>query len=240
MTGPFGGQPPEFGSGFGAHPPNILGRTGQPVSPAPQQTHGATSVLAIISVIVGVGALLLAFVPYYVGLVASVAGIAGLTVGIVALVRRGTDGPTLAAIGTATSALALIMGIVMTLVYSGSGDGVETPPAQTAAPRADRANTQNVLADQLEVAVGDFVMSSGKGELSVTVTNRLTEARTFYVLIGAFEGTTQLATSSIEETLNAGQTKKTKAFDGSKSPVDYDQIKNATFRVIEASSREPK
>ncbi|MEV0674359.1 hypothetical protein [Mycobacterium sp. NPDC050441] len=236
MTGPFGGQPPEFGSGFGAYPPLTHGQT----ESAPRQTHGAGSPLAVISVFFGVGALLLAFVPYYVGLIAAVAGIAGLTVGIVALVRRGTDGPSLAAIGTVTSALALIMGIVMTIVYSGSGDAVETPAVQTAAPSAGRPNTQKVLADELEVTIGDFVMSTEKtGELSVSVRNRLKEARTFYVLIGAFEGNAQLASSSIEETLNAGQTKKATAFDGSGQPVDYIRIKNATFRVIEAGSREP-
>ncbi|MGA5544247.1 DUF4190 domain-containing protein [Mycobacterium sp. NPDC051198] len=239
MTSPFGGQPPDFGGGFGGYPPIVHGKQ----EPPPQKPHGAQSALAITSVVVGVGALLLAFVPYYIGLVAAAAGIAGLTVGIVALVRRGADGPTLAVVGSVTSALAVVMGVVMTVVYSSSNDSAQVPAAHTPAPSSDYSDTQKVLDDELELKIGDYVMPTAKydetGDLSVSVTNRLPEARAFFVVIGAFDGNTQLASDSIAETLNAGQSKVATAFETGVG-FEYTRLKNATFRVIEARSHAPK
>ncbi|GAB5895019.1 hypothetical protein [Mycolicibacterium mageritense] len=237
MAAPFGGQPPHHERGFGTDPPVIYSRQHTPVE---RRAQGGP-VLAVVSVVIGVCALLLAFVPFYIGAIAAVAGIAGLSVGIVALMRQGTDGPGLATTGIATSALAIVAGIVMTLVYaSGPRAAAPTAGSQTVAERSD---TKAVLANELEVTIGDYVSATGpyrdNGELSLTLRNRLDQARMFFVRIGAFEGDTQLASDLITATLNAGQTKVTKGFEVGVG-FEFERLKNAEFRVIEATSHEPK
>ncbi|WP_396898936.1 hypothetical protein [Mycolicibacterium sp.] len=237
MAAPFGGQPPDHVRGFGTDPPVIYSRQHTPVE---RRAQGG-SVLAVVSVVVGVCALLLAFVPFYIGVIAAVAGVAGLSVGIIALTRRGTDGPGLAAAGTATSALAIVAGIVMTLVYASvPDDAAPTTGSQTVTERSD---TKAVLATELEVTIGDYVPAPGpyrdNGELSLTLRNRLDQARMFFVRIGAFEGDTQLASDLITATLNAGQTRVAEGFEVGVG-FEFERLKNAEFRVIEASSHEPK
>ena len=236
MTGPFGVQPPDYGAGFGGYPPPAEHGAYQSPSPA----YGGQSVLATIAVVVGVCALLLAFVPYYLGLVAAAAGIGGLAVGIVALVRRGTGGLGLPLAGTVTSALAVVMGIVMTIVYTSSG--TSTSASATESQTWARHDTETVLSKELEVTFGEFTRPTGQytddGGLPVTLKSRLSEARDFFVTVGAFDGDTQLGSQLANETLNSGQSRTISIFD--KGELDFDRLKNAEFRVIEASSFDPE
>ncbi|OBC03231.1 hypothetical protein A5784_15120 [Mycobacterium sp. 852013-50091_SCH5140682] len=202
------------------------------------------SAWAVVSIAVGVGALVLAFIPFYVSVLGAVLGLGGVATGIVGLLRRGRGTPAPAITGIATSAIAAVVGVVMVFVHTESAAAPPPAPAQQSAQASeDRSNTETVLSKELDVTVGKYEPTgsdSGPGRLPVTLTNRLTAARTFSVLIVAFDGTDQLASDTVGATLNAGEQKVETAFSRTKPEFQYGRLKNATFRVLTAFSIPPR
>lgn len=193
------------------------------------------SAWATVAVGVGFGALMLAFVPYYVGVVGAVAGVAGLTVGLVGLLRRADDSPALASVGMAVSALAIVAGIVMTLIHTKPAPEYK-PAVASPTKTEDRSDTATVMDHELTVTIGDYQPGFLYGQLPVTLTSRLDKARAFTVVVAAFDGDEQLAADTVRVTLNARESKQEKTLATSDPENASEHLKGATFRVIAASS----
>lgn len=190
---------------------------------------------AIVSIGVGVGALMLAFVPYYVGVVAAVVGVAALAAGMVGLLRRGSDPASAAVVGMAVSTVAIVAGIVMTFIYA------EPAPAAAPAPEKteDRSNTATVLDRELTVTIGAYEPTGADrdaGRLPVTLVNRLGAARDFSLTIVAVDGSDQVTSDNVWVSLNAGESKQETVFGRMIDDYAYGRLKGTTFRVISAWS----
>lgn len=196
---------------------------------------------SISSIGVGITALMLAFVPYYVGVVAAVAGLAGLVAGIIGLLRRADDSPALSSIGMAFSTFAIVAGIVMTFVHATPASVAEATPAKQQA--TDRSDTATVLNHELTVSLGTYRPGFGdnaSGQLAVTLTSRLDKSRTFSVIVAAFDGAEQLAADTALVTLNARESQQQNMFAISGPQFHSGRLKGATFKVISASSTPAK
>ncbi|ART71125.1 hypothetical protein BTO20_23585 [Mycobacterium dioxanotrophicus] len=234
MTRPFNSPTP--------YPPPGAGHYG--LAPEPGDEPEPVSAWAVVSIAVGVGALVLAFIPFYVSALGAVLGLAGVAMGTVGLLRRRGGSPAPAITGIATSTIAAVVGVVMVFVHT--EPAAAPPPAlaqQQAQAKEDRSDTETVLSKELDVQVSKYEATgadSAPGRLPVTLTNRLTSARTFSVLVVAFDGTDQLASDTVGATLNAGEQKVETAFSRMKSEFQYGRLKNATFRVLTAFSIPPQ
>lgn len=224
-----------------------------PPSHSPSAQYGVTiepgdapapvSAWSAVSLAVGFGALVLAFIPFYVSALGAVLGLAGVATGIVGLLRRGSGSSVPAITGIATSTGAAVVGIVMVFVPAGPAAAPPPVSAKPAHASEDRSNTETVLTKELVVTVGKYEATgseSDPGRLSVTLASRLTAARTFNVLVVAFDGNDQIASDTVGATLNAGERKAETAFGRIRPEFQYGRLKNATFRVLTAFSIPPR
>ena len=100
-------------------------------------------------------------------------------------------------------------------------------------------NTEAVLDKYLDVEFGEFVVEGSDfpdGKLTLTVTNKSDEAKSFSITIEAIDKDgVRIDTDTVYvDTLNAKQSQKLDAFTLVSSD-DYSALKEADFKVVEAS-----
>ena len=141
-----------------------------------------------------------------------------------------------------------IAGVVLAVI-AGIGAIASTVAVATAVDEAgksiDRAvgnATEQVLAEDLGVSIGSYTVDDRgfglkDGSLSVTLTNKSDERQSFDVKIEALSASgTRIATdTAFVSDLGAGQSDEVAMFEFV-SDEDAVALKNATFRVIEASA----
>lgn len=100
-------------------------------------------------------------------------------------------------------------------------------------------NTEKILAECLDVEIGNFEVSGDEfftnTKLNVKVTNKTNEKKSYSIKIEAVtEDGTRIEESTVyANDLNAGQSQNLEAFTLSSGKAE--QLKSATFKVIEAS-----
>ncbi|SFF80019.1 DUF4190 domain-containing protein [Blastococcus tunisiensis] len=151
---------------------------GQPAGPPPKQGAG----LAIASMVLGIVALLLSWIPI-INNVAAIVAIVGLGLGIPALIRarRGThNGAGMAITGLVTSVLAIVLVILTQMLFVKAIDEVEksideslaeveSAPAEPGADKAT-AETTEVVPLGVPAQVGDYQVTLDAIELDANAT----------------------------------------------------------------------
>lgn len=101
-------------------------------------------------------------------------------------------------------------------------------------------NTEEILANDLSVEIGEFVVEEGEyfndAKLTVKLTNKTSEIKSFSVLIEAvdIDGNRITETTVYANSLNPNQSVEEEAFTIETSEV-VEKLKTATFKVVEAS-----
>ncbi len=194
---------------------------------------------AITSLVLGIVAAVFCLIPI-VGMISLVLAPIGLVFGIVGW--RGAAAGRRAGKGKA------IAGVVLA-VLAGLGAVVSTVAVATAVDEAGRSidravgnATEDVLAKDLGVTIGSYTATDRgfglvDGKLTVTLTNKSTERQSFDVKVEALtpSGTRIATDTAFVSDLGPGQSDEVALFEFV-SGDDAAQLKNATFRVIEASA----
>jgi hypothetical protein len=201
----------------------------------------------MVSLVVGVVGLFLAFIPHYVGLIGLAAGGCGVAAGTIGVLFGGQR--RLALSGTALSALAVVMAAIMTFGY---------PDLRAAAvrPAGGTTGTRTVLGKEVGVQIGAFTytptprstsgipvpISLDKARLAVNLTNKLTVSRRFSLTIAGFETEhIQIDAFTVQATLDGMATREVNAAYGrAVSDEKAQRLKTATFAVLAASSDTPE
>lgn len=107
---------------------------------------------------------------------------------------------------------------------------------------ASGENTEKVLANEAEVTLGQFEVSEDEyglqdTKLVVSVTNKTSETKSFNIQIEAVDENGNRITQDYvyANNLNAGQSQEFETFQFV-SADQIDSLKNATFKIVEASS----
>lgn len=107
---------------------------------------------------------------------------------------------------------------------------------------ASGENTEQVLANEAEVTLGQFEVSEDEyglqdTKLVVSVTNKTSETKSFNIQIEAVDANGNRITQDYvyANNLNAGQSQEFETFQFVSSD-QIDSLKNATFKIVEASS----
>lgn len=218
-----------------ASPPPVAGWAPVVAAPARPGRQGP----AITSLVLGIVAAVFCLVPI-VGMIAIPLAAVGLVFGLVgwrgaAKGRREGKGKAIA--GVVLSLVAGTLAIVMAAVVVSAVDS-----ASKDLDRAFGNSSEQVLAEDLGVDFGsyrstDLGFGVQDGSLSATLINKSNEAQSFSVKVEAVTAAgARIATdTALVSDLGAGQSDEVELFQFA-SAKDGAQLKNATFRVIEASA----
>lgn len=201
-----------------------------------------TSAAAIVGLVLAVIGLLLSAVPI-VNNFAFVLAVIGLVLGIIALVgiKKGkASGKKIALITIVLATLAVIIVLVSQATYGAVIDGASKKINETT-DRATGKKTEDLLKDDVDVALGKFTVTQGEfgttnTELPVTVTNKRSEAKSYSIQIEALDAAGNRITDDYvyANDLGANQKQEFKLF----RYVETDQVekmKSATFRIVGVS-----
>ncbi|OFQ97556.1 DUF5067 domain-containing protein [Alloscardovia sp. HMSC034E08] len=160
-----------------------------PVAPAPDQTPKSTSALAITSLILGVIALVLSFIPI-INNFAFVLAIIGVIFGVIGLVATGKKGKKkgrgLAIAGVVTTVLAMVITFAMQSAFSKAIDDAtkEVTSSTSTSSKADKSEKSEASADgSVKIDNGNYtvkILSAAKsgadyeGKPTVLVTYEVT------------------------------------------------------------------
>ncbi len=206
---------------------------------------GPSKVLAILSLVLGVVGLMLGWIPI-IGLVFAFIALVGLIMGIVALVqiRKGlAAGRGLAIGGIATSALAIIVSIV---VFVGTVYWISTSDAMPSTSRESRPSVSNdsglttdvdsIMANDLTVTFGTPVITGDSSfpdtKVPVTLTNKSSFPASFLLTVIATKSGQEVDSDSVSTgPVQPGATVHDDAFT---FVTDAADLEGATFSVRDA------
>lgn len=200
------------------------------------------------SLVLGIVSLLFCLVPI-VNNLAAVSAILGGIFGVVALVsasRGKRTGKGMAIAGTILSVLAFVGVLASQAYYSsvvedvGEDISAAVDDADDAFQTATGGNTETVLAEQLDVAIGEYTYSEdeygfGEGRLFVTVTNTGDAVASFDFQVEALDssGVRIAEDMGFAPGLQPGASSRLELF---AFASDGEALQDATFRVSQASA----
>ena len=189
--------------------------------------------LATAALVLGIIGICTSFIPI-INNVSFVLGLIGSLFSIVALVKKASKGQAIAGI------ILCILAIIITLnSQKALSDSLNEVSANL--DKATGASTEEILANDVNVELGDFKVTKGnygitRTKLTIKLTNKTKEKKSFSLHIEAIDS----SGSRIDDDyvyasdLSAGQSQSFDIF----SYVSSDKLnamKNATFRIAEAS-----
>lgn len=188
---------------------------------------------ATAGLVLGIIGMCTSFIPIINNL-SFILGLIGIIFGIVSLMKKASKGQAIA--GVLLCILAIIITINSQKALSDSLNEVSSN-----LDKATGSSTEEVLANDVDVELGDFEVIKGSygittTKLTVKVTNKTTEKKSFNFHIEAIDGSgTRINEDYIyANDLAAGQSQSFDTF----TLVTSDKIElmeNATFKIIEAS-----
>ncbi len=189
--------------------------------------------LATAALVLGIIGICTSFIPI-INNISFVLGLIGSLFSIVALVKKASKGQAIAGI------ILCILAIIITLnSQKALSDSLNEVSANL--DKATGASTEEILANDVNVELGDFKVTKGnygitRTKLTIKLTNKTKEKKSFSLHIEAIDS----SGSRIDDDyvyasdLSAGQSQSFDIF----SYVSSDKLnamKNATFRIAEAS-----
>lgn len=256
MTDP--SYPPPYSQGPAQPGPGELAAAQQPYGAgAPQGyaqpggfgTHGGApaprgNAMAVTGFVIALVGFLLCLIPV-VNFFAIVLCVVGFALAIVGLVKAGKGAPRkgLAIAGIVLAVLGSVGGAVSAIVYGVMADAA-VQSLDEASDDLDKMTgdaTEQVLADEVSVEIGDFAVDEDEyglvtTALPVTLTNTSEETQSFDVTIEAVDESGNRITNDVAyvSELRAGQSDEVDLFQFVEEN-DLDAMKDATFEVVEAS-----
>jgi len=194
---------------------------------------------AITSLVLGIVAAVFCLIPI-VGMISLILAPIGFVFGVIAwrgAAKSARAGKGKAIAGVVLAVVAFIGAIAWTVAVATAVD-----QASDDFFRAFATATEKVLADDLGVSIGSYATKDlgfgvTDGSLTVTLTNKSDKRQSFDVKIEALSpaGARIATDTAFVSDLGAGQSDEVALFEFV-SGKDADQLKSATFRVIEASA----
>lgn len=188
---------------------------------------------ATAGLILGIIAICTSFIPIINNL-SFILGFIGLIFGIVSLIKKASKGMAIAAIIICFLAMYFTYTAQQELSKSLDNLGQELN-------QMSGNSTDEILANSLDVSIGDFYAKAGsyglnETKLPVTIKNKNAETKSFSVQIEAINlDGSRISTDYIYATnLSAGQTQTFDIFTFVSSD-DFNAMKNATFKIVEVS-----
>lgn len=188
---------------------------------------------ATAGLVLGIIGICTSFIPI-INNMAFVLALIGILFGIVSLIKQASKGQAIA--GIIVCILAIIITINSQKALSESLDTIGKD-----FDKATGNSTEEVLANDVDVQIGEFEVSEGDygmtdTQLVVKVTNKTSETKSFNIQIEAVNPDGSRITNDYiyANSLNAGQNQEFKLFEYIESEK-LDAMKNATFKVVEAS-----
>ena len=185
----------------------------------------------VAGLVVGIIGIALSFIPI-INNISFVLGLLAVIFGVITISKKTSKGKAIAAI------ILGILAVVITLsVQSAAAKALDDISNEL--DEALGENTEAVLDKYLDVEFGEFVVEGSDfpdGKLTLTVTNKSDEAKSFSITIEAIDKDgVRIDTDTVYvDTLNAKQSQKLDAFTLVSSD-DYSALKEADFKVVEAS-----
>lgn len=190
--------------------------------------------LATAGLVLGIVGVCTSFIPI-VNNLSFIMGILAIIFGVVTLPKKISKGKVITAI------ILGILSIVITInMQKTVFDALDT--ATENLNKASGNSTEEVLEKEADVTLGNFEVTEGEyginnTKLTVTITNKTNETKSFSILVEATDtnGNRISEDYAYANSLTAGQSKEVDIF----NLVTSDQIqslKNATFKIVEASS----
>lgn len=191
--------------------------------------------LGIAALVLSIFAIVFCFIPY-INVISYIMGGLALIFGIISLIsKKAKNGLPIAAI-----VLSIIAFIIASTMNTATNEAIKQTSKDLDKITGDA--TEDVLKDDVEVTLGNFVATADEWglestELAVTIKNKSDKNQSFSVEIEAVDANGQ----RIEEdtvyvsSLNAGQTATEKAFTLVTSDK-VESLKTATFKVVKASA----
>lgn len=184
--------------------------------------------------VLGIIGLCTSFIPI-VNNLSFVMGILAIIFGIIALTQKNNKGKVIAVI------ILGILSIVITInAQNATKKALDT--ASESLNKATGGSTEEVLANDADVTLGSFKVTSGDygmtdTKLTVTVKNKTTETKSFTIHVEATstDGTRIADDYVYANDLTAGQSQNFDIFTLVQSDK-LNSMKNATFKIVEASA----
>lgn len=203
---------------------------------AKQGNTKQTSGLSIGALVLGIIAVVLAFIPIINNL-AFVLGIIGLVLAIIALIKKKNVQIAIVSVVLAVGAIGITL-----LVQKSASDAVNQviQDLNKISDDIDGKNTDSILKNDINVSLGKFTVIKGEyfddTKLEVNVTNKLSEKKSFSIKIEAVDddGDRILDDTVYVSDLGAGQSQKLEAFTFVASDKMED-LKTATFKIFEVA-----
>lgn len=184
-------------------------------------------------IVLGIIGIFTSFIPIINNL-SFVMGVLSIIFGFVAFIQKSSKGKIIASV---------ILGIIAIAITINSQKAL-SDSLDTVSKDLDKAtgnSTEEVLANDVEVVLGDFVVEKdsygiNNTKLTVNVTNKTSETKSFNIQIEAVDDNGSRITNDYiyANNLNAGQAQEFNIFEYVESDK-LDLMKNATFKVVEAS-----
>ena len=188
---------------------------------------------ATAGLVLGIIGLCTSFIPI-INNVSFILGLIGIIFGIISLIKKASKGQAIA--GVILCILAIVITINSQQVLSDSLNEVSSN-----LDKATGSSTEEVLANDANVELGDFEVIKGSygitnTKLTVKVTNKTTEKKSFSFHIEAIDSSGARINEDYvyANDLAAGQSQNFDIFTLVSSDK-IDSMKNATFKIIEAS-----
>lgn len=190
--------------------------------------------LATISLIIGIVAVVLSFIPI-INNGAFVLGIIAIILGVIPFFKKASRKKAI---------IGIILGILSVVITLAMQSSISKSLDETS-KKLDKItgnSTEEVLQDDVDVSIGDFITTTGEygytdTKLTVTVTNKTDSQKSFSIHIEAIDSTGKRIDDdyAYANNLNPNQSQDCDLFQFVQSE-DVDNMKNATFKIVEASA----
>ena len=193
--------------------------------------------LATAGLVLGIIGVCTSFIPIINNL-SFVMGILAIIFGIVALLKKASKGKVIA--GIILGILAIVITINSQKALSDSLDALSND-INSSLSNINGTNTEEILANSVDVVLGNFEATNGQygltdTKLTVKVTNKTSEIKTFSIHIEAVDSTGARIDNDYvyANSLTAGQSQDFEIFTYVTSDK-LEKMKNATFNIVEVS-----
>ncbi len=201
--------------------------------------HGETkkSGIGTAGLVLGIIGICTSFIPV-INNISFFLGILAVIFGIIAFVKQDSKGKTIITIIIGILAIVITLSAQKTLSDS-LNEAIDTFNNEMDAMSGNK--TEEILANNVDVNIGDFQATKGQygmtdTKLKVNVKNKSSEAKSFSIQIEAVDsnGSRINQDTIYANNLNAGQSQDFEIFTYVSSDK-LDEMKNATFKIVEVS-----